>query len=959
MANEALVKSFSAALERAYSHKTRPSANQADFERQNRPLSTADYDKAVQIVNAARDVRTLDALLKAYLDLFFKYAANANIVRYSRSDQTFYELFERCKKVSTDKHNLFKEWIAQLESSGGSRLKQRFQELHPTYQSKIRALVPKPAPKKQRFLIDSVAEDYRRRAGVAHQSTAELMKYLAAEGEPEQRTAFETVATRCETAWIAPSSNKKSRPSAAVAALEAAFNAYDHYLRDAIRQPADAFRILTWLREADDTLERVVLKGKQAHLHSKRKSPWGTVWVELYLDTLARAQTLAASKWNIDSVIQARAFVGPDARFMFEPFNARDGQLMRVRLKMAFGGEVGTGVPEFAAFHRARRRSRMIGKFWSLDILNELESLELLQEIASGWQEDARDVAGRKVTTSSREEAFRSTFHINDTAKNVFTMLWIPTGRQPPFVIIETLKLPGFFFRAYFNQFGRVVGLAELLKDNFYAELAKNAQNLTVFLLAYLQVLGYALDIATAGASGGLRFIILRFAEERLKEQALDLGFKIAGIDNPWAQTLLGMGANLVPSAISRPKGLNAPADPDLTPSSGRATAIKTTEHAEALSSQSKGVSLSARTGEGAVDAATARARAVDNPIGARQPGVVAEPPTSPKPQLEPSPPPPSAPARPAPSSTDSLILRRMGAEAQLRTARPANEDMGPDITLPRAVVRNEEAAVRLGTGTHGPTIATPDVPVGGTLTHVPSATRPPSRPDTRFAKGHESLQGKLSSTASGGPARGVTTASRATPPGPGSASVSLRTWAVLEQAAENAPRFRPTDGFGKRSARSGNREVIIVEGEVRPPVADAKFVNKVRRSGPRGPGEHATHSVGAQLGENLPEGLTSGPASDLNLSLLKTLENATRDTYEAAVRYGVRVETKTTSRVEYRIVNGQEVGFLTNVRREAWLVVGQKPTTTFLEFEASIDAVTRVVTVVRNKLLRPSLATP
>jgi hypothetical protein len=156
-----------------------------------------------------------------------------------------------------------------------------------------------------------------------------------------------------------------------------------------------------------------------------------------------------------------------------------------------------------------------------------------------------------------------------------------------------------------------------------------------------------------------------------------------------------------------------------------------------------------------------------DSAEGTVRSGGVEAPPIG-RPLPEPPGPPrssPTTPVQPAkPSAGDSLVLRRMGAEARMRTARPANEDIGPGSVLPQAVAKNEEAAVRLGTGTQGRTIATPDVPASSTVTYQPSATRTPLRPDKRFAKGQEAIQGKLSPTASSGTARGLPTGSRATP---------------------------------------------------------------------------------------------------------------------------------------------------------------------------------------------------
>jgi hypothetical protein len=175
--------------------------------------------------------------------------------------------------------------------------------------------------------------------------------------------------------------------------------------------------------------------------------------------------------------------------------------------------------------------------------------------------------------------------------------------------------------------------------------------------------------------------------------------------------------------------------------------------------------------------------------------------------------------------------------------------------------------------------------------------------------------------------------------------------WASLEATAKEAVRGRPTGSFGTQAAKSGNREVIVVEGEVRPPVADEKLVGKARGANEALPREHRTHSVGAQLGENLPEAITSGPASALNLSPLKIVENATREVWEAAILRGSTVETQTILYVEHRVVGGETVRVLVGVRRLAWERTMGTIAEPFLDFEAGIDSTTRAVTIVRNLL--------
>jgi hypothetical protein len=89
-----------------------------------------------------------------------------------------------------------------------------------------------------------------------------------------------------------------------------------------------------------------------------------------------------------------------------------------------------------------------------------------------------------------------------------------------------------------------------------------------------------------------------------------------------------------------------------------------------------------------------------------------------------------------------------------------------------------------------------------------------------------------------------------------------------------------------------------------------AKYGSRLR-------GEHATHLVGLQLGENLPEGLVSATAK-FNTSEMYTIENAIPKTYEEAIWLGAKVETKTVAKVEYMVSAGKEVPVLVGIEREA-----------------------------------------
>lgn len=176
--------------------------------------------------------------------------------------------------------------------------------------------------------------------------------------------------------------------------------------------------------------------------------------------------------------------------------------------------------------------------------------------------------------------------------------------------------------------------------------------------------------------------------------------------------------------------------------------------------------------------------------------------------------------------------------------------------------------------------------------------------------------------------------------------------WSSLEARVEYGGPRQNVGGFMSRSAREGDRGVVYVEGKVGEQLPQRETMAGYT---PTLPEEHATHAVGMQIGENLPEAIASGPGATFNLGPLKQVENLTRDVYERAIRLGADVETSTMYRIEYRLVDGTEVPVVVGVRRQAWVrVPGSGDPRLFIDFEAGVDPVTRAVDVTRNNLERP-----
>jgi hypothetical protein len=103
--------------------------------------------------------------------------------------------------------------------------------------------------------------------------------------------------------------------------------------------------------------------------------------------------------------------------------------------------------------------------------------------------------------------------------------------------------------------------------------LARNAQALAVFMLAYLELIGLVADVVTAGAAGGFRRVLFELVKERIKEKAVDKALDKLGVDHPVVRSVSGMGANFVRLPKGKAK-LSGEPDPDFHPQSQRTEAL-------------------------------------------------------------------------------------------------------------------------------------------------------------------------------------------------------------------------------------------------------------------------------------------------------------------------------------------------------------------------------------------------
>lgn len=349
-------------------------------------------------------------------------------------------------------------------------------------------------------------------------------------------------------------------------ALDAAFVAFRARLDAAITTPLDFLRILELAR-------RPKLQG----------DAW-SFYHEVYLEVVAKGLQLALGPWRLESAYSARAFVNDDGQFISRGIDAGTWGKSRELLKMRLA-QMKTGPAEIVAVSTQRRRLMMVGGYSAMELLDEIESRQLAQRMTAAWAKDPLEVVGRFIYSPSGRDVFNDRFWVNQQIRDGFTILWIETqSRSDVRAYVELHSIPGAIYKANGSA---LTGLNEAA---FYRALAKNAQALKIFMLAYLEVLGFTLDVITAGATGGLRRVVWEIAKERIKDKMLEKGMTALGIDNPWLQTAAGFGANFV----KLPK--RKPLTPSVVEPPAPTRAVKDTPSGAEMAAQARAAAIANRT---------------------------------------------------------------------------------------------------------------------------------------------------------------------------------------------------------------------------------------------------------------------------------------------------------------------------------------------------------------------------
>lgn len=388
-----------------------------------------------------------------------------------------------------------------------------------------------------RTLITPLVKAYAKKNNHAPGTTAELFGFNPAP-DSQLRPEFDRIALECSKFWASFSfynghlvPNQKN-----LTLLDSHFAEFTQFLKTNAADPLVFFQVLNWIREggAEDVVsvdgDRV---GKKIGL------AWQNVWQELYLEACFFAIEMAGSQWNVIAVYNAKGFPADDYEFFIRPIRGgasdRPQELLLARVKGR--------LLDFTASQEitiARRRNDRFADYSGYQLLDELEIIELQNTIADLQESNPDAVMKRYIHTASAQAVFDDDYHVNQTVFDELTIVWIEEKNRTEMAIVEFHAMDCVLFRMDGGH------LREAVKEGFYKELAKNAEALKAFLLAYLEVLGLVLDVITAGASGGFRRILFEFAKERLKDKLTDKALDALGVENQVIRTLAGMGANMV-----------------------------------------------------------------------------------------------------------------------------------------------------------------------------------------------------------------------------------------------------------------------------------------------------------------------------------------------------------------------------------------------------------------------------
>lgn len=426
-----------------------------------------------------------------------------------------------------------------------SRFRQMPDEDHRPWQ---RQLIAKAKKKRQnaldrRTLITEVRDRFQKLNGRSP-TLEELFNFDPVPDLP--RKNFDKMLATCDTAWSQFGDVIERRKPATednLNQLDKAFKELRQVLLDAGDDPPVFYQMWKWIREGREKTETIITK--KARWVGERFEPRhvtkvaSTVWDELYLEACFCALLLAHSKWNMFEIQrqQVKNKIHPaDREFLLNPLMQDE----RINFEMRLRWGLEKGPESFNELHRVRRRMNRFGAASSLQHLDELDTVTLANKIAEIQKNAPQQIKNMIVESTSNYLVLQDKYRIGQAVLDEFTIIWLESNGK---IIIEFHKFPYQLFSTTSD------GLATLVQKALWRKMRELSEQLIAFLLVYLEFVGLAVDVVSAGTASGFRRMAFAFIKEQIKDRTADWVTKDISdafhIDSPALQIATGISVNM------------------------------------------------------------------------------------------------------------------------------------------------------------------------------------------------------------------------------------------------------------------------------------------------------------------------------------------------------------------------------------------------------------------------------
>ena len=388
-----------------------------------------------------------------------------------------------------------------------------------------------------RGVIAPLIDAYRERNG-ASPTLKDLLEF--GYDDSTLRKEFDEKVAACNKLWRQYNSRNSNpvKPSDAnLKEFDAAFESFSNFVGEH-SDPLVFFQVLKWTRDLNR--EEVKTVGRRVE---RSKPLWTPAWQELYLEASFRGVRLAITEWNVLAVQKAKKLTGDDELFFLAPLPPEDQPKLQLRLQWGM-----KNIKEFTDCNTTRRRLGRFADYSSLELLDEFETVDLENHIATLVAKSGDKAAKRFVQVASTYAAFRDKYHVGQDVLDAFTIVWIEEKNGETSVIVEFHNMNYALFRTNDN------GLERLVRDAFWRKMAEIAEQVQQFMLAYLQAIGLLVDvvtaIASAGTAGGFRQMATAFIRDKLQDKATDEVLDAFHIENKAVRVVAGIAVSVGTSLV-------------------------------------------------------------------------------------------------------------------------------------------------------------------------------------------------------------------------------------------------------------------------------------------------------------------------------------------------------------------------------------------------------------------------